>query len=450
MSHQPTADLIGELPRFTAFLGVDDLAARARAIAADRPDIAGVRGIGESRLGDPLWSMTIEGGPRHALVFGGVHPNEPVGGLTALHLARTLLDDDALREDLGYTWHIIPCIDPDGTRLNEGWFAGPVSRGHYGRHFYRPAGDEQVEWSFPFSYKRAEFTRVMPETRALMRVIDDVRPAFMASLHNGEYGGVFYYVSHTTPELTEQLTRIPAELGLPLETGEGEAPFIERLAPAVFRAFRAEQAYDFAESHGLDPLDQLAGASSAAYAEPHGTFYLASEVPYWADADADDHTPIDRDYADLLRERGAEIGEVARLLTEALDDVADDVSVESPFLRASRAFAPYLSAEAAQLASRADAPENRRPALVCERMSGLASVEAARLRYAGMLLRALEGEIAVGNPTPAVRRQHARLRERHLAWSARADAAPSRPIPINDLVGVQYAAIIACARHVAG
>ncbi|MDA8371571.1 MAG: M14 family zinc carboxypeptidase [Nocardiopsaceae bacterium] len=450
MSNRSMAELIGEPANFTTFLGVDALVDRMHRIAAAHPDAVAVREIGRSRLGDPLWSMTIGNGPRHALVFGGVHPNEPVGGLTALHLAQTLADDGALRADLGYTWHIIPCIDPDGTRLNEAWFTGPMSRSHYGRNFYRPAGDEQVEWSFPLSYKKAVFTRAMPETRALMHLIDKVTPAFMASLHNGEYGGVFYYVSHTTPALTEQLTQIPAAFGLPLETGEGEAPFIERFAPAIFGCIRAEDAYDFAESHGMDPLAHVSGASSAAYAERYGTFYLASEVPYWADPDADDHTPIDQSYADLLRARGAEIGEVAQLIQEVLDELSGDFSVASPFLRATRAFAPHLSGLAAQNATRAAAPENQRPAVVCERMSGIATVEAARLRYAGMLLRALDGEIAIGNRTPGIRRQHARLRERYQGWAADADAVPVMPIPINDLVGVQYAAVIACARHVGG
>ena len=84
-----------------------------------------------------------------ALVFGLPHPNEPIGGLTAVHLARRLADDADLRERLGHRWHVVACIDPDGLRLNEGWLAGPFTREHYLRHFYRPAGDEQVEWTFP-------------------------------------------------------------------------------------------------------------------------------------------------------------------------------------------------------------------------------------------------------------------------------------------------------------
>jgi hypothetical protein len=83
--------------------------------------------------------------------------------------------------------------------LNEGWLKGPFTREHYARNFYRSAGDEQVEWSFPLDYKTAYFDAVLPETAALMRLIDHVRPALMCSLHNTEQGGVYYYLSRPEP-----------------------------------------------------------------------------------------------------------------------------------------------------------------------------------------------------------------------------------------------------------
>src|SRR5690606_37540367 len=128
----------------------------------------------------------------------------------------------ALREALDYTWHFIPTVDPDGSRLNEGWFAGPFNRTHYARHFFRPAAHQQVEWTFPFAYKRAFFDKVLPETLALMRVIDELKPEFMYSLHNAEYGGVYYYLSDQAEPLYGLLGEIPGWEGLPLHLGEPE------------------------------------------------------------------------------------------------------------------------------------------------------------------------------------------------------------------------------------
>jgi len=91
------------------------------------------------------------------------------------HLSRLLCTDKALRTAFDATWHLISTIDPDGTRLNEGWFAGPFTPKNYARHFYRPAGHEQVEWTFPNAYKTNYIDRTLPETEALMRVIDDIK-----------------------------------------------------------------------------------------------------------------------------------------------------------------------------------------------------------------------------------------------------------------------------------
>jgi len=211
------SEQLAAVPGFDRFATVDELAAATRRLAGAHPDRARLRRIGTSRLGEPLQCLTIEGGDRDAVVFALPHPNEPVGGLTAVHLATALCEDERLGAELGYRWHIVPCIDPDGTRLNEGWFAGPMTRGHYARNFYRPALDEQVEWTFPVTYKRHHFDRVLPETLALMRLIDETTPALLVSLHNSETGGVYYYLSRPQPALYATLHAIPRSLGLPLD-----------------------------------------------------------------------------------------------------------------------------------------------------------------------------------------------------------------------------------------
>jgi hypothetical protein len=440
---------LADVPEFTEFPTVDELVSRCERIAENHPDIASTRRIGTSRLGEALRCLTIQGGDAHAVVFGSVHPNEPIGNLTALHLAETLCADAELRAELGYTWHIIPCIDPDGTRLNEGWFAGPFDRAHYGRNFYRPAPNEQVEWTFPFAYKDAYFDRMMSETQALMRLIDDTKPAFMCSLHNGELGGIYYYLSRSAPQLYDTLHAIPAALGLPLDTGEPEVPYVERFAPAIFHMIRSSDQYDFAESLGLEAADRDCGESSASYAEKYGTMTLVTEVPYWSHPDIDDQTETADRYSDVLRRRGAGLTDMTDRLAEILAAVSPDLSTESPYLRASRAFIPSISRTARQDAGRAAAAQNDRPATVAERFACADLVHCFRLRYGGMLLRALDGELAVGNGTPAIREQHAALAETYQQWCDEArKATPAETIPIGKLVAVQFGAILATATHI--
>ncbi|MGP3964285.1 M14 family zinc carboxypeptidase [Nonomuraea sp. 3N208] len=438
------------VPPFDRFATVDEVNDGLTRLADDHPGVATLRRIGTSRLGDPLLCLTVGDGQRHAIVAAGPHPNEPIGGLTVVHLAGRLCADAGLRRAAGCTWHIVGCLDPDGTRLNEGWFAGPFTRTHYGRHFYRPAVDEQVEWTFPLSYKRAYFDRVLPETLALMRLIDDTRPSFLTTLHNGESGGVFYYLNRPEPELQEVLTSLPARYGVPLHAGEAEHPSVKQLEQAVYLTPAMEDFYDYMEALGQEPTEHISGAASDSYIKRYGALGLTAEVPYWTDAAAGDTTPTGRVYRDLLLEHAAELKATSALLSEVLAAVSGDLVSRSPFIRASSCFIPMVAGMGATDEGRAWAAENDRPATVAEVASIREHLHSARLRFGGMLLRALEGELAIGNTTPAMRASAGRLAETYAGWCAAAEESPSsETIPIRHLVSIQYGAILAGATHAA-
>ncbi len=443
------ADEIDSVPDIAAFATADELAAECTRLAAAHPGVVALRRVGTSAQGEPLTCLTVHGGPDahgEALVFGLPHPNEPIGGLTALHLAARLAADAGLRARLRHTWHIVACIDPDGLRLNEGWLKGPFTREHYARHFYRQAGSEQIEWTFPLEHKNAYFDAVLPETLALMRLIDAHRPALMASLHNAELGGVYYYLSRDEPGLYPTLQQIPARLGLPLHQGEPEAPWVPRLAEGVFRSLDIRDAYDHLEPAGLTETIS-GGNSTGSYAERHGTLTLVSELPYWSDRRIADPTPTDRRYAEPLTEHGRELVELGGVLAEVLAAVDGLTWVESPFLRASRFYARIAGELGADMLARAEGADPRRRATVAELVSTTDAVHMFRLRYGGMLLRALDAEQTIGNLRPAVRSARARLAEHYAGWCAEAAGAAAVPVPIRDLVAVQYAAVVAAAAH---
>ncbi|MGW6457076.1 M14 family zinc carboxypeptidase [Streptomyces sp. NPDC055078] len=440
------------VPETHAYPTVDELLSRFRELAALHPRLMTERRIGTSTLGEPLYCFTVgEGGTAAGedggyVVVGGVHPNEPVGAVTTLHLATALCEDPELRAHFGGAWHIVPCVDPDGARLNEGWFAAPADKRAYGRHFYRPAGDQQVEWTFPFAYKNAYFDRVLPETLALMRLLDTVRPRFLTTLHNCESGGVYYYLNRPAPELYGVLAEIPASLGLPLATGEPEAAHAPRYAPAVFGCIDMKDAYEYLEGLGVDAAAKIAGSSSAAYAERYGTFYFVTEVPHWSHPDADDDTPADERYGDVVGRRARLLGETGAYLSDILDRASPHLNIPTPFLRAVRDFVPSLTEVAAQESARAgDLPE--RAATVAERFDCEASVHSFRIRIGGMLLRALNAELAAGTATPEVRRCHEELLATYEIWEREADPVTGEPIAISTLAGIQYGVLLAAADH---
>ena len=149
--------IAADVPDYQAFLTVDELTASSHRLKQQYPDLVSISEVGKTRNGDPIELLTIAGGDANAFIFGGPHPNEPIGCMTIEYLSQRLCEDDALRDELGYTWHFIKTIDADGMRLNEGWFKGPFSPTNYARNFYRPARHEQVEWTFPIEYKSLNF-----------------------------------------------------------------------------------------------------------------------------------------------------------------------------------------------------------------------------------------------------------------------------------------------------
>lgn len=442
---------MGSVPSYDGFAGVDRLHAGLRGIAQRFPDVASLRRCGTSRQGDPLWCLTVGDGPPgrpEALAFGLPHPNEPIGGLTALHLAERLCADAGLRERLGHRWRIVDCADPDGLRLNEGWLDGPFTRAHYARHFYRPAGRDQVEWTFPVNHEGAYFDESMPETQALMRLIDEHRPALVASLHNSELGGAYYWLSRGEPALHPVLQAIPEALGIPLDRGEPESPGLVMLAEAIYEATPLPIVYEQTLARG--EAWAFEGGSTTWYANRWGSLMLVSELPYWLDDSAQDTGPAGVGYGDALAANAAGLAGLGEVLTRVVAAVDGRLlAPESPFWRAARFYARVVTDVARAQQSRSESVD--RPATVAEANSLAANVHEWRLRYGGTLLRALRGEAAVGNVRAVVREALAEVERLYEEWVAEdARHAEPEPIEIRKLVAVQYAATIAAAAHLTG
>lgn len=444
-------EALATVPEHRTFLGVDGLEQGLADLATEFPALVTRTRIGTSRLGDAIHAVRIGDSDRHALVFALPHPNEPVGGLTALHLARRLSEDAELRRRLRLTFTIVACIDPDGLRLNENWLDGPYTRTHYARNFYRPAGAEQVEWTFPIDYHTHYFDAALPETAALVRLIDQLRPELMVSLHNSELGGAYYYLSRPVPDIYPALQEIPPSVGLELDRGEPESPEIEQLSDGIFLGLGIRPVYDRMAAAGKDLTGLAGGDGSGGYAERYGTLTVISEVPYWQHPESSDSTETDENYGDLLGRQAVELISVGELLGRILAAVEPVVSASAnPFLSASRFFVPMFSSLPAEVQERAAEPVNERPATVAERFSLADVVRSYKLRYGGMLLRMLDGELAVGNARRVIRESRAELAPIFEQWCAEADEIERQTVvlPIRSLVTTQLGAILLAAEHV--
>ncbi len=442
-----------DIPEYSVFLTVDELHASTRQLHAEYPQITQLREVGRTRRGDPIELLTIKGGARNAFVFGGPHPNEPIGTMTIEFLTRRLCKDAALREELGYTWHFIKTIDADGMRLNEGWFKGPFTPTNYARHFFRPAMFDQVEWTFPIEYKTLKFDQPLPETEALMKVIDEVKPDFIYSLHNAGFGGVYYYVSDRCAPLYQTFHDIPEWFELALDLGEPEVPFATSYAPAIYGMITSRAFYDYLEQNGApDPATIIqSGTSSAEYSSKYGSFFLVVEMPYFDDPRVNSQKPSNMLRRDAILQ-GLDMQDEFNDWTFAkIEQLGDRLRLETPI---SRAVNGFLSAGKSHTSVERQwaltNEETNRPATEAEAFSNVMSKPFYRLLLHGMFVRMLADEMTAGNTAPIIASIHAEAAARLEEYGARLEQQLNyRALPIRSLVGVQVCAGLATAQHVA-
>jgi len=317
---------------------------------AEFPALARLETVGASAEGRPIELLTVGNGRTPVLLVGVPHPNEPIGTLTIEFLCRLLCEDADVRARLDATIHAIKVADPDGFVLNEGWFKGGFSPLRYALHYYRPPHREQVEWSFPVEYKTLRFTTPAPETAAVMRVMERVRPRFFYSLHNAGFCGVYFYVSHERPALFEALHRLVADQALPLHRGEPEVPYLRALAPAIYALFGIDETYDYlAATLGEDPAPLIeAGTSSDDWLRRvSDAFSLVCELPYYTSPALEDTQPAG------LSRRDAVVAGIAR--AEALHaETARRFAVlgeRAPAHRLTRSVVDYLRKTPRRLAA---------------------------------------------------------------------------------------------------
>jgi hypothetical protein len=445
--------IAADIPDYQVFLTVDELQASTHQLVDEFPALTSLKTVGQTRRGDPIELLTIHGGPLQAFVFGVPHPNEPIGTMTIEYLSRRLCEDEALRQELGYTWHFIKAIDADGMRLNEGWFKGPFTVTNYARHFFRPAPFDQVEWTFPIEYKALKFDRTLPETQALMRVIDEVKPQFMYSLHNAGFGGVYYYVTDECQPLYDPFHQIPAWFDLPLNLGEPEMSNAVAFAPAIYRMLAVQEMYDHLEQNGVsDPASVMqSGGSSEGYAQPYGTFTLVVEMPYFDDPRVNDQAATDTLRRDAILQKLNAADEFDAWIATRLDSVRDQLRLTTPIRTAVETFLAtgqkWREADR-QWAQNAD--ETNRAATQAELFSNLLESRFYSMLILGMFARMIDDEIAAGNAASIIREVRDSTRERlEERGSALEQDLNYRVLPIRSLVGVQLCAGLATAKYLA-
>ncbi|CAL9571065.1 hypothetical protein SUDANB15_04803 [Streptomyces sp. enrichment culture] len=425
------------------YLTVAEVTEAARRLVSRYPGAGRLRRIGTSRAGRPILMLSVGHGPRHVLVVARPHPDEPVGGATAIALAERVARGDrrsAATDPELVTWDIVLCLDPDGAALSRGIEEATAGPDHtlesYYRTAFRPVAAEQPEWA-PIE------SRHLPESQALFDVIDELRPFLQCSLHNVEAGGSWVQLTRDLPGLAVPFRTSAGELGIPVQHGTYDALYWENPSPAVYVLPPPDSTGRLAA--GSENIGSSTWCAPARY----GGVTAIVEVPMWATDAAEDPSPhpeaahVLRDLSWLVRDDGRR---VTALLGKARGFLPPPG--ESPLRRVLEWMADGLydlvadsweplARQAAEV-SHADDPRRPTTAQVCS-----LDVVARRqpLRAAGLLLRLLEA--ADDDAAPGLHRE---LDALFTAWCADFEKALRlRWVPVRHQVEHQARTVVAAA-----
>lgn len=452
-------DIYARLPEIDRYPTVAGIHAQTQALAEAYPDRVWIWPAGQSREGRPIDCLQVGQGHLHAVVIGGADANEPLGPLAVLEWTRLLCEDAGRRGAMDYTWYFVPLLDPDGMTRNQRWFGGPFTLTHYARHNYRPPESQRPEFCFPIQYKTLSHPGLMPETQALMRVIDEARPDFLFSIHQGDTGGVTYAVNRPAVPLYHPLHAVAERFDLVYlhQAMLGSRSIYRRYAPGIFQ-YASSVYYKYNAYLRLGVADPAAaivrGDSAESYAEgKYGTFALMARVDMRAEPRVADTTPTGRPLVDVLEE-----GEVR---ADALDDWISAVlwPVSSDFeLAFNRAYLrarmrELKASEAVQVGldtSVLQTVEDRQ-AVAAEVFAHLIQPRLQRLREMGLYLGMLEREMAAGNRAFTIQEAYVKLAERFEEVAARLEYDLNyRMVPLREMVAFQIGSGMAAAAYVEG
>jgi len=278
--------VLDKVDNYTEFLTVNELEGELKKF--QRKDLIKINQIGKSTSGRSILSAKIGNGKKSALVFGFPHPNEPIGSLTCLSLIKTISENEYLRNR--FTWHIIPCADPDGAKLNEGWFKGKFTIEKYAKNFYRSKAPLQTDWTFPLKYKNYIFSESPSNVIALAKLIEETTPELVYPVHNAGMSGAYFFMTrYFGDKFYDEFTDLCKDLSIPLDMGEPELEFMQEWNKPIYMEFTGKEYHDYYASVGVEP-DRKRGDSSIGYSKNFNqeVVGIIGEIPYIYDKKIED------------------------------------------------------------------------------------------------------------------------------------------------------------------
>ena len=296
-----------------------------------------VESVGDTKNNNAIYHIQIGRGDVQVLVVGYPHVDEPIGGLSVISLLTLLQDKESELHGLNVTWHIVPCIDPDGMQLNEGWFGEIFSLDRFMRYSHKQNLQDQVDGGFPVSYKNLQFpTCLNVQAKTLKEIIDRIMPDYYFSLHNALIGGGYFF---TTGDIGKKACH---QLNAILEQYKVAKQLVYPTNPkvygdAVFELQDTKHWYDVLEGSGESHPEKIlnSGSTSMEYLKsikPCAISFVA-EVPYAVYRGMGKNVETNDNLRQLSLRADADSKFVISIILEEYEKLSDDLNAQSPFFQ---------------------------------------------------------------------------------------------------------------------
>ena len=398
-------EFLDNIPQWKRYYTVDEIHVKAEEISNEYPNKVTHINLGKSTKGEAIDCLKVGNGKYNALIHGFPNSEEPYGGVLIDYLARRLADDDRVRESLDYTWYLIMCSDPDGARLNEGFQLGPHTPMNFSMNYYRTPTNKTPEWCFPFRFGPLDLNNPVPETKALMSLMDRVEFHFISSLHMMKWGGITYQVPHACPELYVDLWESARKFNIFLR--KRPAPTV---APGVSKAYYLTVARGYLRqwAAGNTNIEPIKGCYIYEYGQilnPH-MFMMIPECCLWYDPRMWDDAPTNEPLGDSLKRAQDIITDTENFLHHVWKRAQPHLKYESPLKEMiDEMIQPIINkyTNVSNPTLSFDEKVHNRKATVAEKVAVEGRELSFRMTHLGGLVRFLEAEFeqsgndAIGN-----------------------------------------------------
>lgn len=330
------SNVLRQVPHFETFCSVAKLRKLVESLRGDSR--FHIQTLGESVGGEPIHHVRFGSGSLKALVVGGPHAMEPIGSLTVFSLLTLLHQRNRTLLDADIEWHVVPCIDPDGAVLNEGWTQAPFTFENYVKNFYLQSTADMVDTSFPIKHKRLVWEQPSREAALLKGLIDRVLPDFYYGLHNAWIGGAFYFISRDIDhEYHRELYSLLERHGVAVQRRPLWKEVCAQYGEGIVEMIDVTKHYDYVERTTPNPENVVRyGASSRYYLtsiKPEALTFV-TEMGYIRHPGDESEKDTGQNLRKFQLRLDADNKYLGAILLEEWEKVKGQVDPRSPFYRA--------------------------------------------------------------------------------------------------------------------